>query len=63
MNVTLNHHLSTAPRARGIAIVIDVFRAFTVTCYAFAVEPALARRKTDRKPLSSMNTWGCFLMP
>jgi hypothetical protein len=33
---TLHHHLPSAPSARGTAIVIDVFRAFTVACHAFA---------------------------
>ena len=36
MPITLAHHLPAAPQARGTAIVIDVFRAFTVSCHALA---------------------------
>jgi 2-phosphosulfolactate phosphatase len=36
MHPTLHHHLPSAPSARGTAIVIDIFRAFTVACHAFA---------------------------
>jgi 2-phosphosulfolactate phosphatase len=36
MHTTLHHHLPSAPSAHGTTIVIDVFRAFTVACHAFA---------------------------
>jgi len=36
MKITLLRGLEEAARARGIVIVIDVFRAFTVACHAFA---------------------------
>jgi 2-phosphosulfolactate phosphatase len=35
MNITLHHQLHAASHARGVAVVIDVFRAFTVACQAF----------------------------
>src|SRR5579884_1005617 len=53
---------TTAPQARGVVIVIDVIRAFTVAAYAFAggasrlwlvrtVEEALALRKREPQAL------------
>ncbi len=57
MKIEVVDHVAGAARARGIAVVIDVFRAFTVAPHAFAagaarvlpvgeVEDALALRKT-----------------
>ena len=59
MNITLLHQLCEAPQARGIAVVIDVFRAFTVACHAFgggadryllAPTSAVAARLAARHP-------------
>ncbi|HXW10498.1 MAG TPA: 2-phosphosulfolactate phosphatase, partial [Steroidobacteraceae bacterium] len=56
MNVAVVDHVAGAARARGIALVVDVFRAFTVAPHAYAagasrlipvaaVEDALALRQ------------------
>lgn len=36
MKIEILHGIEGARRARGLAVVIDVFRAFTTACYAFA---------------------------
>lgn len=36
MRITVCDHVAGASAARGVAVVIDVFRASTVQCYAFA---------------------------
>jgi 2-phosphosulfolactate phosphatase len=35
MNIEILEFVSGAKRAKGIAVIIDVFRAFSVACYAF----------------------------
>jgi 2-phosphosulfolactate phosphatase len=35
MNVNISHLVSGARQARGLAVVIDVFRAFSLACYLF----------------------------
>lgn len=36
MDIQIFHLIEGSQRASGLAVVIDVFRAFTVACYAFA---------------------------
>ena len=36
MRVTVSDHVAGAAAERGVAVIIDVFRASTVQCYAFA---------------------------
>ena len=36
MKITIDHLTAGADRARGIAVIIDVFRAYSVESYAFA---------------------------
>ena len=58
MNIRINHLLEGAKEAEGLAVVIDVFRAFSLECWLFAmgaaeirpagaVEDALAWREKD----------------
>lgn len=35
MHITIDHLTAGAARARGVAVIIDVFRAYTVECYAY----------------------------
>ena len=35
MEITIDHLTAGAARARGIAVIIDVFRAYSVECYAY----------------------------
>lgn len=36
MNITIDHLSAGAERARGVTVIIDVFRAYTVESYAFS---------------------------
>lgn len=40
MEVRIAHGIEGARKARGLAVVIDVFRAFTTACYAYAAGAA-----------------------
>lgn len=35
MEITIDHLTAGAARARGVAVIIDVFRAYSVECYAY----------------------------
>lgn len=35
MEITIDHLTAGASRARGVAVILDVFRAFSVECYAY----------------------------
>lgn len=35
MHITIDHLSAGASRARGVAVIIDVFRAYTVECWAY----------------------------
>ena len=35
MEITIDHLTAGAARARGVAVIIDVFRAYTVECWAY----------------------------
>ncbi len=35
MDIQIHHFSEGAKKARGLAVVIDVFRAFSVACYVF----------------------------
>ena len=36
MNIEIYHLLEGADQAQGLAVVIDVFRAFSLECYLFS---------------------------
>lgn len=36
MEITIDHLTAGAERARGVAVVIDVFRAYSLECYAYS---------------------------
>jgi len=50
MNIEILQYASGAARARGLAIVIDVFRAFSLACYLFerGATGIIATRDVDR---------------
>ena len=35
MQITIDHLTAGAARAEGIAVIIDVFRAYSLECFAF----------------------------
>ena len=35
MEITIDHLTAGAAHARGVAVIIDVFRAYSVECYAY----------------------------
>ena len=53
MNITIDHLTAGAARARGVTVIIDVFRAYSFESYAFssgAIHPSCW-------PESAMPAW------
>ena len=62
MKIQILHCIEGAKKAEGLTVIIDVFRAFSLECYAFAegadkiypvgdIEEAYRRKKEDHKAL------------
>ena len=65
MEIRINHLIEGAKRAEGLVVIIDVFRAFSLECWLFAmgakeirpvgaIEEALAWREKD--PIATAGT-------
>jgi 2-phosphosulfolactate phosphatase len=64
MNIQMLDQIAGARRARGVVVIIDVFRAFSTVCYAFAHGASLviAVGEIDEARRLQSNNPGCVLI-